>query len=107
MGIRFLYGYLWGFIPTNITHAIVYLLLGIAALAAGIIYYEAARGFARVLTWIMGIFFVLGFLPWNISKLFGLMPLWGWNVLINAAGLVLAWYFGYVYDIERREGVLE
>jgi hypothetical protein len=103
MTIRSLYGALLGFLPTNVLHDIVYCIIGICGILAS---FHAAQAmlFSRMLVWVMLAMGILGLLP-GASRLWGLMPLWGWNELVCLAAGLLAFYFGFILPVDRREPV--
>jgi predicted membrane channel-forming protein YqfA (hemolysin III family) len=88
------YGYLFGLIPTN-------LLFNITRAAIGIVGILSARTprsawyFAVGLAIFYSILAGLGFLPFA-GTMFGLMPIFGNNILLHAGTAFLAGYFAFV-----------
>jgi len=99
------YGYLLDFLPTNLPHDIVFILLGVPAILASL-FYGSSRFFARVIFVMTAMATMAGLLPW-VDHLFGLMPLFSWNIPLHAVACVTAWYFGFIYPIDRRDRALD
>ena len=99
-------GYLGGFIPVNWLLAILWLLIGIAGIAA----FSAmpyARAYARGLFALTCALAMIGLLPLGIGWLWGYLPLSQWNVLIHGFTAMLAWYFGFVYPYGRERHIVQ
>jgi len=94
--IGFGHGYLGGFLPVNIPHNILWIVIGVGGIVASL-NRLSARTFARGLFVFATCLAIVGFIPLGVSTLWGVLPLDGWNVLIHAWTAILAWYFGYVY----------
>jgi hypothetical protein len=87
------YGYLFGVFPINIWHNLVHILVGFL----GIIAYPSrasARLYARGLAIFYAILAILGYIP-ATSTLFGLIPIFGYDVWLHAIIAAVAAYFGY------------
>ena len=89
------FGYLFGAFPTNLMHNIVHLLVGILGIAA------ASTGNAKLYNRGFAISYVLiavmGLIP-LAQTTFGLMPIFGNNVWLNALSAVIAGYYGFLGD---------
>ena len=89
------FGYLFGAFPTNLMHNIVHLLVGILGIAA------ASTGNAKLYNRGFAISYVLiavmGIIP-LAQTTFGLMPIFGNNVWLNALSAVIAGYYGFLTD---------
>ena len=89
------FGYLFGAFPTNLMHNIVHLLVGILGIAA------ASTGNAKLYNRGFAISYVLiavmGLIP-LAQTTFGLMPIFGNNVWLNALSAVIAGYYGFLTD---------
>jgi hypothetical protein len=94
------YGFLFGFLPTNLLHNILYLLIGVTALLAAFTY-PIARRCAQALCLLLIALVFIGFSPFGIRDLWGTIPLFGWNVLLHTVSAVLCWYFGFIYDPDQ------
>lgn len=94
------YGFLFGFLPTNLTHNILYLLIGVTGLLAAVTY-AAARRYSQALCLLLIAMIIIGFSPLGIRDLWGFIPLFGWNILFHTASAVLCWYFGFIYDKDQ------
>lgn len=92
------YGYLFGWLPINVVHNIVYILLGTGGMLSA-----ATRGmaeaYARALFMLMVLFVALGISPDPISRVGGLMPLFDWNVMLHLLAGVIMWYAGMIYPL--------
>ena len=96
------YGMLFGFLPTNVVHNIVYALIGVAGVLAARNVVAATR-YGRLLFGVMVFFVVFGLLPRPVSTVAGLLPLFGFNVGVHTVTAVLAWYFGFIFGYEERQ----
>src|SRR2546423_1601695 len=98
------YGYLLDFLPTNFPHNVLYILVGVIGILAGL-FYGSSKVYARTLFGLATILVLLGAMPLT-DHLFGFMPLFQWNIPTHAIAAALAWYFGFIYPItaetERR-----
>ena len=87
------YGYLFGLLPVNFVHNLIYLVIGVW----GILAYLGklnARLFARSMAIFLGLMAVLGLIP--VTKmLFGLVPLFSHNIWFHALTAAIAAYFGW------------
>lgn len=97
LALRLSYGYEFGFLPTNLLHNLLYLLIGAAGILA-VFSFQSAKRHSQALCGLSLLLVFLGFAPWGIDHLWGIMPLFGWNVLWHTVVAVTAWYFGFVYD---------
>ncbi len=88
------YGYLFGLFPTNLVHNLVHLAVGLWGITSSretksAVFY--CQGFAILYSLIT----VMGLLP-VAGTTFGLMPIFGGNVLLNLAATFMAAYYGFV-----------
>lgn len=100
------YGHQMGHFPINILHNIVHLAIG----AWGLFSYRSFNGsrvFARGLAVFYGLLAILGlpFMPGILKTTFGLIPLYGADVLLHLGTALVAAYFGFVAQAERGEFV--
>ena len=88
------FGYLFGVIPTNFLHNIVRCAVGLFGITC---YnnYVTARLFNRGFAISYALLAILGLLPFA-KTFFGLMPLFGGNVLLNALAAIAAAYYSIV-----------
>ena len=93
------WGFVYGWMPVNIVHNILYIAVGVGGLGA-IITFTTARWYCIGLFWLSLQLMVIGFLPWNINNLWGFCPLFGWNVMLHTITAIAAWYYGYVYPLD-------
>jgi uncharacterized membrane protein len=95
------FGYVLGLFPTNFLHNIVHFavgLLGIASYLSG----SSARNFNRAFAVSYALIAIMGFLP--IAKTtFGLMPIFGNNVWLNAASALAAAYYGLIIPAKLKD----
>ena len=87
------YGFLVAIFPVNAVHDALHLLLGIWGLAASGTFAGAVR-YCRAIAWIYIGLTVLGAIPIT-NTLFGVAPIYGWDVLLHAVVALLALYGGY------------
>lgn len=88
------FGYIFGAIPTNFLHNLVRCAVGLL----GITSYNnttTARLFNRGFTVAYALLAIIGLLPLG-KTFFGLMPLFGANVLLNALAAIAAGYYSIV-----------
>jgi Domain of unknown function (DUF4383) len=91
---------LLGFVPINLLHNIVHLLIGIAGLAA---FTSVAN--SRMFCQVVGVvLLLLGVVGIFAANLFGIIPIGGFDIAIHLlSGAVLA-YFGFAAPISARSG---
>jgi hypothetical protein len=97
MALRMGYGFEFGFLPTNLLHNLLYLAIGAGGVLA-VVSFRMARGYCKGLCALALLLVFVGFAPWGIDNVWGILPLFGWNVLWHTVVAVLAWYFGFIYD---------
>ena len=88
------FGLIFGVIPTNFLHNLVRCAVGFWGIAS----YDnanSARIFNRVFAVVYAVLAIMGFLPFAKS-FFGLMPIFGNNVWLNALAAIAAGYYGIV-----------
>lgn len=90
------YGHVLGMWPVNTLHNIVHLLFGVW----GILAYRGggggARNYARAVAVIYALFIVMGLVD-GLDTTFGLVPLYGGDVLLHAVLALPAAYFGFMH----------
>ncbi|HNY64806.1 MAG TPA: DUF4383 domain-containing protein [Deltaproteobacteria bacterium] len=99
MLVNSLSGLLLGVFPVNILHTLVHLGVGIWGIAA----YRSFTGsivFSKTVSVIFAVLTVMGLIP-LLSSTFGLIPLWGADVMLHAATALVAGYFGFYVPVER------
>lgn len=102
------WGFLYGWLPVNPVHNVIYILLGgLGVLMSPILFY--ARLWAGGIFAIMLMFVLLGLLPFGFSDLWGWLPLFHWNVMLHAVIAMLAYYFAFIYplDLERQRALAQ
>ena len=87
------YGYLFGMLPVNVLHNLMYLLIGGWALSASRSF-SGSLDFSHRVMMIAGALTVMGLLPF-LDTAFGLIPLFGYNVGVHAMTALIAAYFGF------------
>jgi hypothetical protein len=93
------WGYLFTWLPVNPVHNIVYILIGGGALVMSA-FRESAILYARALFFLMVIFTITGFLPFGAAELWGVMPLFDWNVMLHSVTAMLLFYYGFIYPLD-------
>jgi hypothetical protein len=89
------YGHELGMFPINILHNIVHLLFGVWGLLASRSL-GGARTYARGTAIIYALFTIMGLIP-GLNTTFGLVPLYGGDVVLHLVLAVVAAYFGFVH----------
>ena len=92
-------GYLLGLFPVNVLHDLVHLLIGAAGLAAYTGGVESSRLYARALAIVYALLTVMGLIP-VLNVTFGLIPIFGLDILLHAASAVVAAYVGFMAPLE-------
>ncbi len=94
------FGNVFGLFPTNLLHNVVHCVVGVL----GIVSYSSIsnsrlfnRGFAIAYILIA----IMGLLPYTQTS-FGLMPLFGNNVWLNALSAIAAFYYGFLIPAKVR-----
>ena len=93
--LRSFFGYELGLFPVNVLHNIVHLLFGVWGLLA----YKslaASKSYGKGVAIIYAVLMVAGLVP-GLNTLFGLVPLYGNDVLLHAGLAIVAGYFGFVH----------
>jgi hypothetical protein len=92
------FGYLFGIFPTNYFHNAIGILVGIWGIAA-FTSLSGAIVFNRIFAIVYAAAVILGLLPFT-NTLFGITPLFGNNIWLNAIAAVIAFYYGFVKSAE-------
>ena len=89
------YGQAMGLFPVNILHNLVHLAFGVWGLLA----YKslsASRTYAKAVAIIYSVLIVAGFIP-GLNTMFGLVPLFGNDILLHIGLALPAAYFGWMH----------
>jgi hypothetical protein len=43
---------------------------------------------------------IIGLLPLGISYLWGLVPLFDWNIMLHSVTAMLLYYYGFIYPLD-------
>ena len=92
------FGYIFGVFPTNYFHNAIGILVGVWGIAA----FTSLSGsivFNRIFAILYAAGGILGLLPFA-NTLFGLTPLFGNNLWLNAITAGIAFYYGFVKSRE-------
>jgi len=89
------YGDALGLFPVNILHNIVHIVFGLWGLAASKSH-GAAKGYAKVVAVAYALLVVLGLIP-AFNTTFGLIPIFGNDVLLHVFLAAPAAYFGFFH----------
>ena len=92
------FGYLFGIFPTNYFHNAIGILVGVWGIAA----FTSLSGsivFNRIFAIVYATAVILGLLPFT-NTLFGITPLFGNNIWLNAIAAAIAFYYGFVKSAE-------
>jgi hypothetical protein len=93
LGVVSGFGYLMGLFPVNTPHNIIHIAVGLIGIAASISW-DSSRLYSGQLGIWFGVLTILGLIP-VANTLFGLVPLYGFDVLLHAATSILGIYFGF------------
>ncbi|MEP6487629.1 DUF4383 domain-containing protein [Microcoleus vaginatus GB2-A3] len=88
------FGYIFGVFPTNYFHNAIGILVGVWGIAA-FTSLSGAIVFNRIFAILYAAGAILGLLPFA-NTLFGLTPLFGNNIWLNALTAAVAFYYGFV-----------
>lgn len=88
------FGFLFGLFPTNLFHNLIHLAVGMFGIAAASTE-GGARFYNRSFAITYALIAVMGLLPLT-KTFFGVMPVFGNNVWLNAISSAIAGYFGFV-----------
>lgn len=92
---------LLGFVPINLLHNIVHLVIGIAGIAAA-----ASLARSRQFCQLFGLVLILiGIVGIFVSNPLNLIPIGGFDIVIHLATGAILSYFGFVASTERRPAV--
>lgn len=92
------FGYIFGLFPTNYFHNAIGILVGVWGIAA----FTSLSGslvFNRIFAIVYAAGAILGLIPFT-NTLFGLTPLFGNNIWLNAIVAAIAFYYGFVKSAE-------
>jgi hypothetical protein len=87
------YRMLFGLFPLNIAHDLVHLIFGVWGLFASL-RFNAAVLYLRGVAWIYLVLVILGAIPVT-NSLFGIVPIYGWDIALHALLVLVAAYGGY------------
>ncbi len=87
------YRLIGGVFAVNIAHDLVHLFFGAWGLLAAL-RFKGAVTYCRTVTWVYLVLVVLGAIPIT-NTLFGIAPIYGWDVALHALLLLVAAYGGY------------
>lgn len=90
------YGLLLGLFPVNVLHNLVHLLFGLLGLAAfgGVLLMPVT--YARLVAISYWLLAIMGLFP-VLNTFFGLVPIYGADVLLHVGLAAVATYFGFFY----------
>lgn len=87
-------GSILGLFPINVLHNVVHMAIGawgiLASRSVG-----ASRLFGKGLAIIYGLLTILGLIP-ATKTMFGLVPIYGYDIVLHALSALVAAYFGFV-----------
>jgi hypothetical protein len=92
--MRSFFGYELGMFPVNLLHSVTHILFGIWGILASRSY-GGARGYFRAVAIIYAVLAVMGLVP-ALRTTFGLIPLYGADVVLHLVLAAGAAYFGWV-----------
>jgi hypothetical protein len=93
------WGFLFAWLPVNPVHNVVYIALGAAGLLAAP-FFTTAKLCCQATFAVTLMFAVVGLLPLGASEVWGLLPLFSWNVMLHTVTAVLCYYYGVIYPLD-------
>jgi Domain of unknown function (DUF4383) len=87
------YRVLFGIFPVNVANDLFELFVGIWGVLASL-RFKSAVGYCRILTWVYLIVVLLGVIPIT-NTLFGVAPIYGWDIALNLGVMLVAAFGGY------------
>lgn len=94
------FGYLLAWLPINPLHTVLYILIGAGGVLASVTFFSSVIYLRGLFALTLGLMF-LGLLPLGASYMWGLLPLFSWNVLIHAVTAIVSYYYGLIYPLDR------
>lgn len=95
------WGYLYSWLPVNPVHNLLYIIIGgLGVFAAPL--RPTAIFYCKVTFALMIALMSIGFLPLGADRLWGLIPLFGWNEMLHCVLATLLYYYGFIYPIDVR-----
>ena len=93
-------GFVYAWMPVNIVHNVVYILLGASGVLSAPVRLTATL-YCRGLFFLTTMMAITGLLPFGIAQLWGLMPLFGFNIMVHVVLAVLLYYYGFIYPLDE------
>lgn len=93
------WGYLYSWLPVNLVHDVLYIAIGASGIVAAITF-TTSVAYCRGMLWLSLLLTFLGMMPFGIAQVWGLLPLFAWNVMVHAITAVTVYYYGYVYPLD-------
>jgi hypothetical protein len=87
------YGFLAAVLPVNVVHDLIHFAFGIWGLIASSTFSAAVR-YCKAIAWVYAAFAILGAIPIT-NTFFGVVPLYGYDVILHFAVALVAFYGGY------------
>ncbi len=87
------YRMLFGIFPLNLAHDLVHLVFGVWGVVASL-RFNAAVLYLRSVAWIYLVLVILGAIP-IMNTLFGVVPIYGWDIALHCVIVLIAAYGGY------------
>lgn len=97
--LSFNWGFVYSWLPSNTFHAVLYIIIGGLGVFSFLSFAMATR-YSKALFALTLLFTFAGFLPFGIDSLWGILPLFGWNIMLHAVTAMLAYYYGWVYPLD-------
>ncbi|MDX2230225.1 MAG: DUF4383 domain-containing protein [Leptolyngbyaceae cyanobacterium bins.349] len=88
------FGYILGIIPTNALHSIIRIAFGLSGILASIAL-DSTRVYCRALAIGYGLFAIMGLFPYT-NTTFGLIPIYGSDVLLHGISAAIGFYYGFI-----------
>jgi Domain of unknown function (DUF4383) len=101
IGVQSGFGHLFGLFPINSAHNMLHIFVGGIGILASIAL-DSARYYSGLLATFYGLLTVVGLIP-VANTLFGLIPIYGNNVVLHGITAALGVYFGFIATPNLRE----
>ncbi len=93
------WGFLFTWLPVNPVHNVIYVLLGALGVSAAA-FFATATLYCRAVFAVTLMFTLVGLLPLGASEVWGLLPLFSWNIMLHAVTAIICYYYGFIYPLD-------
>lgn len=93
------WGFLFTWLPVNPVHNVIYIAAGAMGILAAA-FFLTAKLFCQAAFAVTLMFAIVGLLPLGASYVWGLLPLFSWNVMLHSITAMLCYYYGFIYPLD-------